>query len=197
MTSARTSMRCPPRSGCSDPKGWARSSWPPRRSSELRPGPRRLVQLRAGRRGRPRRLVARRPPLRGHRLPSPVGRRDGPLDRLAVDVRRARLRLPAGTRGGRGDGRAAGRRSPASTVLTPLDRMGTLRHVPDRRLAGPDGARRARRRGCSRSPGRSTASMRCGSASASSRRTRSSSGSRGRSSCSPRTRQRRSRRAGR
>ena len=40
-------------------------------------------------------LVARRPSVRGDGLPSPVGGRDGPIDRLAVDVRRARIRLPA------------------------------------------------------------------------------------------------------
>ena len=59
------------------------------------------------------------------RLPPPVGRRDGPLDRLAVDVRRARLRPSAGD----GDGRAAAARLaaiPGVTVLTPPHAMATL-----------------------------------------------------------------------
>ena len=85
-------------------------------------------------------LVDRRPTLRGQRLPPAVGRRDGPLDRLAVDVRRARLRPPSRGRHGRRrrdpSGRHPGRHGP-----DPARPDGHARHVPDRRLAGPGRAR--------------------------------------------------------
>ena len=85
----------------------------PRNDRTVHARPRRPFQLRAHRQRRRRRVVDRWPPLRVERLPPPVGRRDGPLDRLAVDVRRARLRPPAGDGAGRAGGRPPRRRSRA------------------------------------------------------------------------------------
>ena len=79
-----------------------------------RPGARRLVQLRADRWPRRRRVVVRCPTVRGDRLPSAVRRGHGPLDRLAVDVRRPRLRPPARGRIGRRGGRPSRGRSRVS-----------------------------------------------------------------------------------
>ena len=85
----------PPRNGCSGRRGWAPSSPVGPRSTRSRPSLGGSYQLRARGQRRRRRLVARRPALRGQRLPPALGRRDGALDRLAVDVRRPRLRPPA------------------------------------------------------------------------------------------------------
>ena len=140
----RRSTPCRPRSGCSARRGWARS-WSTRaRSSGSSPALGGWFSFEAADGTGRRALVARRPPVRGDRLPPAVGRRDGPLDRLAVDVRRARLRLPARA----GDGRARPRRAspaiPGVTVLTPRHAMATLVTF---RIAGWPAAGGARRAG--------------------------------------------------
>ena len=193
-SSAPTSTPCRPRSGCSARRGWARS-WSIRASIE------RLVPALGGwfsfeRATAPATPSGGRTPAGSRRrLPSPVGRRDGPLDRLAVDVRRSRVRLPA-----------RDRRWPRAAAGAPRRDPG--RHRPD---PAPTRWRRSSRSGspAGRPRRRSTswasrvfaiartiaASTRSGSASASSTRTTSSSGSPRRSSCSRRTRPRRCRRA--
>ena len=105
----------------------------PGRGRASRAVARRLLQLRDGRRDGRRDLVARRPPLRGQRIPSAVGRRDGALDRLVVDVRRARLRPAARPRDGRPPPSTAWRAIPGVTVLTPRHAMATLVTI---RIAG-------------------------------------------------------------
>ena len=140
-----------PRSGCSGRKAWARS-WSIRRAVE-RPHPvaGRLVQLRGGGRRAGRRAGGPTPAgssSAGFHRPSVVGH--GPLDRLAVDVRRARVR-PA-PRDGDGHGRRRPpRRHPGGDRPDAAQRDGDPGDVPDRGLAGRGGARRARRRGSSRS----------------------------------------------
>ena len=95
-TSARTCTPSRPRSGCSGPEGMGALVVDPAARRAAHAGARRLVQLRARRTARGDAAWwpdARR--FESTRLPPAVGRRDGPLDRLAVDVRRARLRPPA------------------------------------------------------------------------------------------------------
>ena len=87
--------RCRPRSGCSGPEGMGALVVDPAAIDRLIPSLGGWFSFETvdgiGRRD----LVAGRPPVRVDRLPPAVGRRDGALDRLAVDVRRARLRLSA------------------------------------------------------------------------------------------------------
>ena len=91
----RCLRRSRPRSGCSGRRAWA-PWWSRRRSSSgLSPALGGWFSFeRCGRR-RPRRWWADARRFEIVQLPPPGDRRDGPLDRLAVDVRRARLRLPA------------------------------------------------------------------------------------------------------
>ena len=101
-TSARTLYAVPAQKWLLGPEGMgALVVDPARRSSGSTPALGGWFSFeRVGQRRR-RRLVARCPAVRGERLPPAVGRRDGPLDRLAVDVRRARLRPPPRDRDGR------------------------------------------------------------------------------------------------
>ena len=155
-TSARTCTPSPAQKWLLGPEGMGALVVDPGASSSG--SPRRSAASSASRRSTApatRDLVAGCPPVRGDRLPPAVGRRDGPLDRLAVDVRRARLRLPARARRWPPRPPTASPRSRASTVLTPRHAMATLVTF---RIAGWPAAgrpRRARRRGSSRSPGRS------------------------------------------
>ena len=199
-SSAPTSTRSRPRNGCSGRRGWARCGSSPR-VTDRRARVRRSAAGSASSEldvDRRRVLVARRAPLRRRRLPPAVGRRHGPLDRLAVDVRRARLRPPRAAGAWPGRGRRGSRRSPASSVLTPRDRMATLVTFRIARLAGR--RRRSTELGARVfAIARTIPPPRCapdqrrllhhgGRARAVRRR---------RSSCSPRTRPRRSRRAAR
>ena len=184
-TSAPTCTRSRPRSGCSDRRGWVRSSSAAAAIDAFTPVARRLLQLRARRTAPatpPGGPTRRRFEASGYHRPSVVGmaRSIGWLSMyVGLDfVHRRGTTLAAA---------AAARLAaiPGVTVLTPAPRDGDAGDVPDRRLAGAGRARRARRRGSSRSRGRSPASTRSGSASASSPRRTSSSGSPRRSSCSP------------
>ena len=126
------------------------------------------------------------------RTTTALRRRVRPLDRLAVDVRRAAV--DPGTRPGRSPVGRPDRLAaiPGVTMLTPRDQMATL--VTFRIAAWPLGPPSpSSGRASSRSPGRSRPSTPCGSASASSRPTTRSSASRAPSSCSRRTRPRPSR----
>ena len=102
-------------------------------------------------------LWPRRPPVRGRR--ASTGRRSSGMARSSSAGCRCTSGLPGSTTRGQATGprrrRPAGRRSRASSVLTPRDRMATL--VTFRIAGWPPrrGARRAGRAGSSRSPGRS------------------------------------------
>ena len=182
------------RSGCSAPRASARcGSGESSSRTPARP-------LRASSRS-PQRL-AREPDARDRCAPVPAcrattGRRCSAwaVDRLADDVRGARLRLPPG----RGDGPPGGRHLASIdgvTLLTPRDRMAGLISF---RIRGwdPQPPSRSCRRGRSASHGRCRWSTRCASAPASGRpRTRSTASWTG-FACSPRTRPSRSRRGGR
>ena len=143
---------------------------------------------------RPRGRDARRFEASSH--PPAVGRRAWPGSSAGC---RCTSGSPGSMRAGRRSARARRRppgRDPGRRVLTPTRPDGDARHVPDRRLDGGGGARRARRARLRDRPDDRPRSTRSGSASGSSTRTRRSSGSPTPSSCWRRTRPRRSRRAG-
>ena len=131
-------------------------------------------------------------------LPPAVDRRHGPLDRLAEHVRRPRLGLRTRRGAGPLGGRPARRDRRRRASLTPRDRMATL--VTFRIDGWPPQAAldELARAGLRDRPDGAARSTRSGSASASSTREDGARAvRRRRSSCWPRTRRRRSRRAGR
>ena len=100
---------------------------------------RRLVHVRAASTRRDGRSTAGRTTLRGDELPPAIGRRDGPLDRLAEHVRRPRRGSTSAARRWPAARPTASRRSRVK-VLTPRDRMATLVTFRIERLDAGGGA---------------------------------------------------------
>ena len=149
---ARTSMPCRPRSGCSGRRGWARSSSIRARSSgSARRSAAGSPSSEANSAGRARWWPdGRRFEATGFHRPSVVGMARS-IGWLSMFVG-PRVRLPARDGDGRG-GRGAPRGDPGCQRPDAAPRDGDAGDVPDRRLAGRGGARRAGGRGSSRSRG--------------------------------------------